>query len=513
MPKTTPTHLVLATDANHVLGIDGALPFSVPLDMQRFRSTTTHAPAHTKPAVLMGYTTWCSLPDAYRPLSKRVNLVLTRTDTHAHKVRKAGGFPFPCVAQALRFVDKSMRNVIGVLYVMGGAQVYAHPDIVARVSTVRWTVVNQPAPTAATSKVTRFDVRQHYPDDVFDTVDEWTTTTHVTWATTAATTADSENTPPARLTVTFRTLRRVQALPHGTLRATTTVATGEAQYLRLLHKVLHTAPKRRTRNSVTRSLFGERLVIDLSDGTVPLLTSKKMAWKTVLRELFWFVSGDTDNATLQAQNVRIWDANASREFLDSRGLTSRNVNDLGPVYGFQWRHAGATYTDCHADYTGKGVDQLEACRQQIVYDPTSRRILFTAWNPSDIDAMALPPCHVLGQWYVKDDGALWLQVYQRSGDLFLGVPFNLFSYAALVHMMAHLTHTRAGGLTYILGDAHIYENHVDAVYTQLTRPTHAPPRFRVKDGCTVDTWEGWGLDEVVLDGYTCEGRLSAEMVA
>lgn len=255
------------------------------------------------------------------------------------------------------------------------------------------------------------------------------------------------------------------------------------------------------------------MVIDLSDRTVPLLTTKKMAWKTVLKELFWFVRGDTDNAKLQAEKVHIWDANASRDFLDSRGLTDRAENDLGPVYGFQWRHFGATYKDCHTDYTGCGVDQLEECRQQILNDPHSRRILMTAWNPSDLPQMALPPCHLLGQWYVKNGDQLWLQVYQRSGDLFLGVPFNLFSYSALVHMMAHLTGKRPGGLVYVLGDAHIYEGHVDVVRQQLERTVHPPPRLGLRSGCAIENWEGFGLDSFVLEDYVSEGGLKAGMVA
>ena len=287
----------------------------------------------------------------------------------------------------------------------------------------------------------------------------------------------------------------------------------EAQYLALLRRVA-AAPLRTTRNSKTRSVFGARIVVDLSGGRVPALTTKQFAWKTCLRELLWFVRGDTDNAKLQAENVHIWDGNASRAFLDGRGLTDRAEGDLGPVYGFQWRHSGAAYTDCHTDYHGQGVDQLEEARQLLQTDPHSRRIMFTAWNPSDLDQMALPPCHVLGQWYVEGDDELWLQVYQRSGDLFLGVPFNLFSYSALVHMMAHLTGLRPGGLVHVLGDAHIYETHADVVQTQLARTPTDPPHLAIVDeDHTLTTWEAFTLNAFVLTGYVHQAAIRAPMVA
>lgn len=506
-------HCVLCTDRHGVIGLDGDLAVRVPLDMERFRTLTKTPPvartanqSDLPNAVLMGYTTWCSLPDA--PLRGRVNIVLTRSPEHAARVRSSGGYPFTTVSQACDFVDTA-TNAVARVYVVGGASLYTHPQLRDRIHTVHWTHVDVDAAAAAPSKrPTRVAVREVFASSSFETVEAWT-------AKTAVTVGDTTRTTP----VTFMTLRRLQNTTRGSLRASPTPTptptpspSGEEQYLQVLRRVLE-APTRRTRNSLTRSVFGERMVVDLSDGCVPLVTSKRMAWKTVLRELFWFVRGDTDNAKLQAESVHIWDANASRAFLDSRGLTEREENDLGPVYGFQWRHFGAAYTDCHADYTGQGVDQLEMCRRQLVEDPHSRRILFTAWNPTDLPQMALPPCHLMGQWYVAEGDRLWLQVYQRSGDLFLGVPFNLFSYSALVHMMAHLTDTRPGGLVYVLGDAHIYEAHTDAVRTQLARPVHPPPRFRVREGCAARTWEAFSLEAFALEGYTSEGALRGTMVA
>ena len=187
----------------------------------------------------------------------------------------------------------------------------------------------------------------------------------------------------------------------------------------------------------TLSLFGAQMRFSLRDGVFPLLTTKKVFYRGIAEELFWFIRGSTNAKELQEKNVRIWDGNSSREFLDSCGFTNREEGDLGPVYGFQWRHFGAEYVDMHADYEGKGVDQLSEVINRIKTKPSDRRIIMCAWNPADLNKMALPPCHCLVQFYVAD-GELSCQLYQRSADMGLGVPFNIASYALLTAMIAHV---------------------------------------------------------------------------
>lgn len=174
---------------------------------------------------------------------------------------------------------------------------------------------------------------------------------------------------------------------------------------------------------------------DLNE-SFPLLTTKDVFWRGLAEELIWFIKGDTNSNHLAEKKIRIWDGNGSREFLDNLGFTEREVGDLGPVYGFQWRHFGAEYTDCHDNYEGKGIDQLANVIKLLKEDSTSRRILLTAWNVADIGKMALPPCHILAQFYVDVKGRLSCQMYQRSCDLGLGVPFNIASYALLTCMIA-----------------------------------------------------------------------------
>ena len=208
----------------------------------------------------------------------------------------------------------------------------------------------------------------------------------------------------------------------------------------------------------------------------PLLTTKRVGWKTVLRELLWFINGSTDNKLLKDKKVNIWNANASKEFLESRGLTYEE-DDLGPVYGFQWRHFGADYENCHTDYSGKGVDQLQNVVDLIRNDPDSRRIILSAWNPAAQPYMALPPCHILAQWYVRDGTYLDCQMYQRSCDVALGVPFNIASYSTLTYMIAHICNLKPGKYIQILGDAHIYTNHIEAVKKQLKRESFCFPQL------------------------------------
>ena len=244
----------------------------------------------------------------------------------------------------------------------------------------------------------------------------------------------------------------------------------EYQYLSLINNILNEGEIVCGRNGNTIADFGAAMHFSLSDGVIPLLTTKKVAWKTCLKELLWFISGSTDNNKLKNNGVNIWNGNGSREFLDSRGLQNLVENDLGPVYGHQWRFFNAEYTDCNANYEGKGVDQLEYVINQLKNPETrsSRRILMSAWNPCQLDEMALPPCHVLCQFNVIGK-KLSCSLYQRSGDIGLGVPFNIASYCFLTHLLAHHCGLEAHEFVYYLGNVHIYDDHTDVLREQITR--------------------------------------------
>ena len=272
----------------------------------------------------------------------------------------------------------------------------------------------------------------------------------------------------------------------------------EQQYLDLVRDIIDTGVERSDRTGVgTFSKFGVQMRWNLRSGAFPLLTTKRVFFRAVAEELFWFLRGETHVRSLQERGVRIWDANATREFLDGRGLTYRDEGDLGPVYGFQWRHFGAPYVTHETDYTGKGADQIQTVVQQLKTDRDSRRILLSAWNPCAIPHMALPPCHVLAQWYVDGD-ELYCQLYQRSGDMGLGVPFNIASYALLTCILAKVAGLVPAELITVIGDAHVYKNHVAALETQLTREPFPFPSLALRRR---ERPEDYTLEDVSLAGY------------
>tara|TARA_Y100000813_G_C24164498_1_gene353486 strand:+ start:4773 stop:5651 length:879 start_codon:yes stop_codon:yes gene_type:complete len=256
----------------------------------------------------------------------------------------------------------------------------------------------------------------------------------------------------------------------------------ETQYLQLIENILNNGTIEHSRNGITKSIFGNMMKFSLNDGTIPILTTKKVAWKTCFKELTWFIKGDTSNKLLNDMNVHIWDANGSKEFLKSRNLNYEE-NDLGPVYGHQWRHFNAKYNDCSTDYSNQGVDQLQNIINQLKTDEgrKSRRLIMSAWNPCQLDEMALPPCHVMAQFHVSENKYLSCSLYQRSGDVGLGVPFNIASYSFLTHIIAKHTDLEAKEFVYFLGNAHIYQEHDEALKEQILRQPYEFPKLQIKN--------------------------------
>lgn len=278
-------------------------------------------------------------------------------------------------------------------------------------------------------------------------------------------------------------------------------------YNELVRRVLEDGQWEDGRNGRTKSLFGYTMRFDLRDNKLPLLNGKRVAWKTCLKELLWFIRGSTDNRALKKENVHIWDANATREFLDSRGLSNLQEDDLGPVYGHQWRHFNADYSGFDVSYDGKGVDQLQYVIDQLSnpLTRTSRRIIMSAWNPCQIDQMALPPCHVLCQFNVSgiNNDELSCMLYQRSGDIGLGVPFNIASYSMLTHIIAKRTGLNAKEFIHVIGNAHIYDDHVDALTQQIERETECCdiqyPTFSIKE--TKEKLEDYTINDFEVFNY------------
>lgn len=250
------------------------------------------------------------------------------------------------------------------------------------------------------------------------------------------------------------------------------------QYLDLIRRVLSEGtPKSDRTGTGTYSIFGHQMRFDLGEG-FPLLTTKKIHLKSVIHELLWFLKGDTNVKYLQDNGVRIWNEWAGPD------------GDLGHIYGYQWRS--------WPDYDGGHIDQIKNVIEDIKSDPGSRRLIVSAWNVADLGRMNLPPCHILFQFYVND-GKLSMQFYQRSADIFLGVPFNIASYALLLMMVAQVTHLQPYELVHTLGDAHIYKNHIEQVHLQLQREPKPLPQMHLNP--EVDDIFGFTYDDFMLTGY------------
>jgi thymidylate synthase len=288
----------------------------------------------------------------------------------------------------------------------------------------------------------------------------------------------------------------------------------EHQYLDLVKEIIYRGYLEEGRNGATRVVFGRTMRFSLADGIIPILTTKRVAFKTCFEELFWFIRGSTSNAELREKNVTIWDGNSSREFLDSRGLTDRAEGDLGPVYGFQWRHFNAPYTDCDTDYVGQGVDQLARIIADLKNPETrsSRRHILSAWNPCQIDDMALPPCHMICQFNVRQGKYLSCALFQRSGDVGLGVPFNIASYSMLTHLLANHCGLIAEEFVHFIGNCHVYEEHLDALKTQLEREPVDFPKIRIANVC--ESIEEYTMDDIEwISPYKSHGPVKMKMSA
>lgn len=265
----------------------------------------------------------------------------------------------------------------------------------------------------------------------------------------------------------------------------------EMEYLDLMQTVIENGDVRQTRNSVCRTLFGGSLSFDLSENKLPILTTKKMSFRNIFYELKWFLMGDCNVQFLQDNNVKIWDGNAEQW----------GKKDLGPIYGKQFRSSGP-----------KNIDQIAYCLDLIKNKPTSRRIVMTTWNPSDIPDMALPPCHgTVVQFFVKGE-YLSLQMYQRSADICLGLPYNITSYSLLLIMMAHCTGLIPGKMRIVLGDGHIYEPHIEPAKEQIKRFPLAFPELRIKADVKHEDPKYFKFTDFVLCDYQHHSPIKYEFV-
>jgi len=457
--------VVIAYDVLGGIGSKGQLPWHYSEDLQFFKKITS---GHN---VIMGRKTYDSLPTKVKPLPNRRNVIIS----NSLKEAPPGTEIADSIVSALALCAASSSKT----YIIGGAAIF--DQVIAEYLYLCDGIY-------ATEITKEFDC-----DTLLDL-------SFRSACNMEEILKPNENTPD---------YRRVLYTPKEEHEH------GEQEYLRTLRNILEKGLDRGDRTGVgTRSIFGARMEFDISK-TVPIITTKRVFWKKVVGELLWFISGSTSVDDLHKHNIHFWDANSSREFLDKRGLVEYEEGDLGPVYGFQWRHWGAEYKGHKHDYTGEGEDQLAEVIRLLKEDPFSRRILLSAWNVSALSKMALPPCHLMAQFYVREEKNkerfLDCQLYQRSGDMFLGVPFNITCYSALVYMLCHITGYTPGRFVHVIGDAHIYQNHFDAVKQQLSNSPRPFPTLEIKPSHPNPTIDDFELDDFTLKNYNSCKYIRAPM--
>lgn len=475
--------IVAATASTLGIGKNGDLPWKLAGDMAFFKRQTLETTAPSKKnVVIMGRKTWESLPVKFRPLSQRINVVLSRNPS----IREELNLPDSVVvansleAALSKLSSDELKDEVDHIYVIGGESIYREALNSKQCSKIYLTQVDMEMPDLDTFFPT---IPAHRFKQMY------------------------RSAPVTEKGIQYR-FTEYDCIPEDDVVGGNTNSE-EQQYLDIVKDIIENGVLRGDRTGTgTVSKFGVQMRFNLRNGVFPLLTTKKVFWRGVAEELIWFVKGCTNGKELSDKGIHIWDGNGSREFLDSRGLHHREEGDLGPVYGFQWRHFGAEYKDMHTDYSQAGVDQLKECIQKIMKSPEDRRLIVTAWNPSDLDKMALPPCHMFFQFYVANE-ELSCQMYQRSADMGLGVPFNIASYSLLTAMVAQVCGLKPGDFVHTIGDAHVYVNHVEALKEQLKRVPRPFPQIKINpDVMDIDAFQ---YSDFTIEGYNPDSTIKMKM--
>lgn len=443
--------------------MDKGIPWNIPEDLRRFAKITRDN------TVVMGRNTWESMGSI--PLKDRFNIVVSsgREEEHVGNVVFIKGSTLETLPSVINH---------GEIFIIGGEELYRR--YVGEADTIYATVIEKEYECDRffpTERLHEYEIESVSPRQFSTDAD-----CHYRY-----------------VTYKKRDCGRIH---------------GEFGYMQMMRDILYNGEARPDRTGVgTLATFGHQLRFDISK-SVPFLTTKLLAWRTVIKELLWFISGNTDSKLLEAQGVSIWAPNSSRAFLDNRGLNYRE-GDVGPLYSHALRHYGSVYHGCDANYSGKGFDQFTELIRTLKSDPYSRRHVMTTFNPAVVDQCVLMPCHGIAiQFYVSGEESkkkLSCHVYCRSSDTFLGLPFNIASYAVLTYIVAKLCGMVPWELVVSTGDTHIYANHVDQVKAQLTRNPLPFPKLVVSDNILEKTLEDITIDDFTLEGYVSYGPIKAPM--
>ena len=545
--------IVVATCKNngkYGIGLKNNLPWKSKKDLNFFKEITTnnffannHMNNHIN-ILIMGRKTYDSIPENFKPFSKRINCVISRSmfenngNDYIWKNRQLGYFS--SLDNCLNYINdnKYEEQLEGNCYLIGGAELYKlgiqHPNL-------RYIFNNEIKETFGCDTFMDFNPVEYnkiYESPIVND-DNLSFNTNVYQKNNDKIHKyDSKiyNQLSNRMTNFFTSNNNKFINKTDTITRTNVLNAAsnirhyssdsdkkydnlneihpEYQYINLLSDILANGTYRVDRTNVgTFSVFGRQLRFNNINENFPLLTTKKVYWKGVAEELLWFLRADTNANNLKNKKVHIWDGNTSREYLDSVGLDHYEEGECGPFYGFQWRHFGADYNTMHDDYSGKGIDQVNKVIDTIKTNPYSRRLIVSAWNPTALDQMCLNPCHVMYQFYCNPDKKeLSVHMYQRSADVFLGLPFNIASTATFLSLISYLTDYTPKDVIVSLGDTHIYSNHVEQCKIQMERVPYEWCKLYINDnGLKIENIEHINYSNLNLIGYKSHPTIKAEM--
>lgn len=445
-------NLIYAATSNGTMGLQRrGLPWNIKQELEFFKTTTI---GDGNNAIVMGSVTFATLNK--KPLKNRLNIVMSK-DTNKKNVSDI--FFCDTIEKVLWYCKE---NRIKELFVIGGNQIYELFLKEKIVDNIYYSHILEEYP--GDQKMTSIDWRQY----------------------------------------TLKSCKKTKEVNYYLYKRDDTDLEGELQYLNLMDSIL--------KRSNYKKFGNNNMTFDLRDGKFPLLTTKRVFLKGIIEELLWFIRGDTDVTKLQKQGVNIWNANSTREYLDSRNLTHLQEWDVGPAYGFNFRSYGGEYSSCKESYIGKGgVDQIAYILNLLRDNPSSRRAIISLWNPMQLTDVALPACHVLYQFQIDDENQLSCSLFQRSGDMFLGVPFNIASASLLTNILALLLGCKTGYLFHTIGDAHIYHEHLDSVKEQLKRHIFPFPILKIKQK-NQKTVEDFEYEDFIVEGYRYHPKLVSPMI-
>jgi thymidylate synthase len=465
-------NLIIALDKYFGFSKDNNIPWFYKEDLKHFKNTTNNN------CILMGRNTFLTLKE---PLKNRINIVISST-LHDYIIKPEFAtylFIFDTLDKGIHFAKSYKEKDI---YICGGLNIYN-------------TCLNN----YILDEIYLTYINKDYNCDLFININNLYNYKKI------ETIYKNDTNDELRILKLRYSLK--------TYKFPLKIFNNEFAYLNNLNLILKNGKETLTRNGYTLSLFAPpEMRFNLLDG-FPLLTTKKMFWRGIVLELIMFINGITDSKYLANQGVKIWEPNTTREFLDSKNL-NYEIGDMGPMYGWNWRHFGADYINKDTDYTNKGFDQLAHLIHLIKTDPTSRRLLLTSLDPSKVAESVLPPCHSLPIQFYISDSYIDCKMTQRSADMFLGVPFNIASTSLLLHLIANLTGYTARYVVLSLGDAHIYKDHIDKCNLQLTRcPMDLCNVNCIKKLETLKDLETLTFDDIELINYKSHSAINAKMIA